>query len=70
MSRIGAWASDQSRPLKNREELEEKIEIFKKKYPDQNKVPRPSYWGGFIISPKKFEFWQDMPHRIHQKRCF
>ena len=70
MSRIGAWASDQSRPLKNREELEKKIEMYKEKYPDENKVPRPPHWGGFVVKPKKFEFWQDMPHRIHQRDIF
>ena len=70
MSRIGAWASDQSRPLKNREELEKKIEIYKEKYPDENNVPRPPHWGGFFVKPKKFEFWQDMPHRIHQRDIF
>jgi len=67
MSRIGAWASDQSRPLKNREELEEKIEMYKKKYPDENNVPRPPHWGGFVIKPIKFEFWQDMPFRLHDR---
>jgi pyridoxamine 5'-phosphate oxidase len=70
MSRIGAWASDQSRPLKNREELEKKILTYKSKYPDENNVPRPPYWGGYLIKPKKFEFWQDMPHRIHQREVF
>ena len=70
MSRIGAWASDQSRPLKNREELEKKIESYKRKYLDENNVPRPPHWGGYLIKPKKFEFWQDMPHRIHQREVF
>ena len=70
MSRIGAWASDQSRPLKNREDLEKKILTYKSKYPDENNVPRPPYWGGYLIKPKKFEFWQDMPHRIHQREVF
>jgi len=70
MSRIGAWASDQSRPLKNREELEKKINMYKEKYPDENNVPRPPHWGGFVVKPKKFEFWQDMPHRIHQRDIF
>ena len=70
MSRIGAWASDQSRPLKNREELEKKIEKYKEKYPDEINVPRPPHWGGFVVKPKKFEFWQDMPHRIHQRDIF
>ncbi len=70
LSLVGAWASDQSRPLKNREELEKKIEMYKEKYPDENNVPRPPHWGGFVVKPKKFEFWQDMPHRIHQRDIF
>ena len=58
------------RPLKNREELEKKIELYKEKYSDENNVPRPPHWGGFVVKPKKFEFWQDMPHRIHQRDIF
>lgn len=70
LSRIGAWASDQSRVLENREELEKKIEFYKNKYPDEKSVPRPAYWGGFLVRHKRIEFWQDMPHRIHQREVF
>ena len=70
LSRIGAWASNQSTLLKNREELENKIEYFKKKYPDKENVPRPPYWGGFLINYHKIEFWEDKPHRIHQRTVY
>ncbi len=66
-SRIGAWASNQSTVLKNREELYESIENFKKKFPDEKKVPRPDYWSGWSLSPNEIEFWLDGDNRIHQR---
>ena len=66
-SRIGAWASNQSTVLKNREELYESIENFKKKFPDEKNVPRPDYWSGWSLSPKEIEFWLDGDNRIHQR---
>jgi len=70
LSRIGAWASKQSRIIEGREELEKKIEFYKKEYPNENQVPRPPYWGGFLIKHKRIEFWQDMPHRVHKREVF
>ncbi|RPG98975.1 MAG: pyridoxamine 5'-phosphate oxidase [Candidatus Pelagibacter sp. TMED118] len=66
-SRIGAWASNQSKILKNRDELYKNIEEFKKKYPDEEKVPRPPYWSGWILEPKTIEFWLDGENRIHER---
>ena len=66
-SRIGAWASKQSSVLKNREELYQEIENYKKKYPDKNNVPRPSHWSGWILNPNEIEFWLDVENRIHQR---
>ena len=66
-SRIGAWASKQSSVLKNREELLNKIEEFKKKYDDKNKVPRPPYWSGWNLKPSSIEFWLDGDNRIHER---
>jgi pyridoxamine 5'-phosphate oxidase len=43
---------------------------YMKKFPDKNNVPRPAYWTGFLVSPNKIEFWQDMPHRIHDRLVF
>jgi len=66
-SRIGAWASKQSSVLKNREELYQEIENYKKKYSDKNNVPRPSYWSGWNLNPNEVEFWLDGKNRIHQR---
>ena len=66
-SRIGAWASKQSSVLKNREELHKLIEDFKKKYSDENDVPRPDHWSGWSLNPNSIEFWLDGENRIHQR---
>ena len=66
-SRIGAWASQQSQVLKNRNELIKNIEKFKKKFPDEKKVPRPSYWSGWRLKPDKIEFWLDGENRVHER---
>ena len=66
-SRIGAWASKQSKILSNRDELYQSIDFFKKKYPDKNIVPRPEYWSGWNLSPSEIEFWLDGDNRIHQR---
>jgi pyridoxamine 5'-phosphate oxidase len=65
-SRIGAWASDQSAALSNREELEEKWKSFEKKYPEEE-VPRPPNWGGYVLKPTRLEFWQGRPNRLHDR---
>ena len=66
-SRIGAWASKQSSILKNREELLNNLEDFKKKYNDKNNVPRPNYWSGWNLKPSSIEFWLDGENRIHER---
>ena len=66
-SRIGAWASKQSKELKNRDLLDKSIEEYKKKYADKNKVPRPNYWSGWNLSPSSIEFWLDGDNRIHER---
>ena len=66
-SRIGAWASNQSSILNDREELYESIKNYKKKFPDENNVPRPNYWSGWNLSPNEIEFWLDGENRIHQR---
>ena len=66
-SRIGAWSSKQSTILKSRDELYNLIEKYKKKYPDEDNVPRPEYWSGWNLNPKEFEFWLGQENRIHQR---
>ena len=66
-SRIGAWASNQSSILNNREDLYKSIEDYKKKYPNENNVPRPKNWSGWNLKPNSIEFWLDGEDRIHQR---
>ncbi len=66
-SRIGAWASNQSNELKNRDELKKSIKEFKQKFNDKNNVPRPSHWSGWNLSPTRIEFWLDGDNRIHER---
>ena len=67
ISRIGAWSSNQSKPMETRDSFLNKIEEYKNKYADQNNVPRPIHWSGFLLSPKRIEFWKDVEGRLHQR---
>ena len=69
-SRIGAWASNQSSILDSRDILLKSIEEFKKKYPDQNNVPRPKHWSGWKLIPNEIEFWLDGKDRIHERLLY
>ena len=66
-SRIGAWASKQSEELINRDQLINSIKEYKNKYNEENKVPRPSHWSGWNLSPLSIEFWLDGDSRIHER---
>ena len=66
-SRIGAWASKQSSILNNRKELIKEIEDYKSKFPNNDKVPRPSHWSGWRVNPSEIEFWLDGDNRIHER---
>ena len=65
-SQIGAWSSNQSAELNARSELIDNIKKFEKKYEDQD-IPRPSHWNGYLVKPQLIEFWQEMPFRIHDR---
>jgi pyridoxamine 5'-phosphate oxidase len=66
ISRLGAWASFQSRPLDRRETLEARVAAFDAQYPGDT-VPRPPHWSGFRLAPTRFEFWEDRQFRLHDR---
>lgn len=68
-SRIGAWASDQSRPMPSRATFLKRIAEYGTRYAIGD-VPRPPHWSGFRVVPRRFEFWKDMPFRLHERRIF
>ncbi len=68
-SRVGAWASRQSRPMSDRFELKREVAKKAAKYA-VGVIPRPAYWSGFRVRPTSIEFWRDKPFRLHDRRVF
>ncbi|HEV2043078.1 MAG TPA: pyridoxamine 5'-phosphate oxidase [Sphingomicrobium sp.] len=68
-SQLGAWASDQSRPLDSRETFEARFAATSRRF-EGGDVPRPPRWSGFRVVPSQIEFWSDRAHRLHERRLF
>jgi len=68
-SQLGAWASDQSRPLDSRETFEARFVAVQERFAGQP-VPRPPHWSGYRVYPHRIEFWQDREHRLHERHLF
>lgn len=70
LNRIGAWASNQSRPLESRKVLTDKMDALQKKYSESNPPPRPPHWSGWRVVPSEIEFWQEGSHRLHDRDLY
>jgi pyridoxamine 5'-phosphate oxidase len=68
-SQLGAWASEQSRPLDARATFEQRFEDTTQRF-EGREVPRPPHWRGYRVVPDRMEFWSDRPHRLHERRLF
>jgi pyridoxamine 5'-phosphate oxidase len=68
-SRLGAWASDQSRPLPDRATFEARVDAMRQRFGDGD-IPRPPRWSGFRVTPERIEYWSDREARLHERRLF
>lgn len=67
LHRLGAWASPQSQPIESRDELEKSLSEVEKRFADDEDVPRPENWGGYVLEPEAIEFWQGRIGRLHDR---
>lgn len=69
-SKIGSWSSQQSSVLKDREQLENQVKAFSEKFAEADDVPRPEFWGGYVLNANYYEFWQGRKSRLHDRLSF
>ena len=69
-SQLGAWASNQSRPIESRDALVSKLEEVQNEYAEKEVIPKPDFWGGYQLIPDYFEFWQGRSNRLHDRFCY
>lgn len=69
-SQLGAWASPQSQPVPDRAELEAREQAMEHRFAGQDPLPRPPYWGGYVLRPTRVELWQGRPSRLHDRLQF